>query len=89
MENTKSFVDQNKLGKHDVFEDRTEKEPDKFEIAAKLRVMIRDGLRVDMLTEKEYKLMCEIYTEEILLQFKTGVDIPSIECSKLKFEKNN
>jgi len=59
----------------------------RFETAAQLRVMIRDGLRVDMLTESEYKLMCEIYTEEILLKFEADADIPGIEESKLKFEK--
>lgn len=57
----------------------------KYEAAAQLRLMIRDGLSIDMLSKDEYNLMVDIYGHD--LKTCVGTDVVSIDDAKKKFER--
>lgn len=61
---------------------------DRFEAAAQLRLMIRDGLPVCMLTKEEYALMSSIYGEEYLSKLEEK-EIITVEDVKAKIRTDS
>lgn len=73
---------------HNMVKNNSDMENDvfKYEAASQIRLMIRDGLDINMLDENEYKLMIDVYGEHALKTFVSGIEIVSIDDAKKKFE---